>query len=235
MSKMNLICLTYAGGSVGSLYAYVSLLAKDFNLNLIEYPGRGKRFKEELKENIDDLLEDVYENIKPIIAKDEKYAILGYSMGSLLSYELYYKIKKDKLRLPEHIFFCSGRTPDGYDDFKEAKLDDESIIAGIDVLGNISKQILSRPKIRDKFVPVIRSDYKVIQSYKYVKKEEKLQCNISVICGKDDHLTKQSFYGWDKFTSMKCDYVQYDGGHFFGEVRRKELSSYIKNVLSEYE
>lgn len=234
MSKINLICLTYAGGSIGSLYTYISPLAQDYNMVLIEYPGRGKRFKEELIDNIDDLLEDIYKQIKPVIASGEKYALLGYSMGSLLSYELYYKIKDDNLRLPEHMFFCSGRTPDGYDDFQEAKLDDESIIKGIDVLGNISKQILSRPKIRDKFVPVIRSDYKVIKSYKYQERAEKLQCNISAVSGKQDHLTMNIYHGWDKFTDGTCDFVLFDGGHFFGKVFRKELSEYIKETLSKY-
>jgi surfactin synthase thioesterase subunit len=234
MNKINLICLPYAGGSVSSLCTYLNSLNENINLCLIELPGRGKRMNEKLLDNIDMLLENIFENIKQIIDSGEMYAIMGYSMGSILAYELYYMIKAASLQLPKHIFFCAGRTPDAYDDFKKAKLDDEAIIEGIDALGGLSKDILSNKKIKGKFVPVIRADYKVIQSYFFTEGRQLIECNISAICGEDDDQSISTIYRWQEFAAKKTDCIVIKGGHFFIKTYKDVLCEHINQLLQQH-
>jgi len=54
-------------------------------------------------------VEDILTNIQDKIIADD-YAIYGHSMGSLLAYELYYKIIDKNIRKPKHMFF-SGNEP----------------------------------------------------------------------------------------------------------------------------
>ena len=55
----------------------------------IRLKGRGSRFGEDFYENLEEAVNDIFMNIKNKII-DNEYAIFGYSMGSLLAYELYY-------------------------------------------------------------------------------------------------------------------------------------------------
>lgn len=66
--------------------------------------GRGKRFNEPFYNSLEEAVDDIFNNIQGKIG-EEDYAIYGHSMGSLLAYELYYKIIGMGLKKPKHIFF----------------------------------------------------------------------------------------------------------------------------------
>jgi 4'-phosphopantetheinyl transferase len=102
---MVLFCLPYAGGSESIYYKWKRYLKHFIELEPIELKGRGKkRFNETFYESLEEAVDDIFENIKDKIAEDD-FAIYGHIMGSLLAYELYYKIGKLNVRKPKHIFF----------------------------------------------------------------------------------------------------------------------------------
>src|ERR1700738_4611092 len=107
---MILFCLPYAGGSEVIYYKWKKYLHPSIQLIPIQLKGRGKRFSEIFYENIEEAVDDIFENVKDKIVDDD-YAIYGHSMGSLLAYELYYKISKLNLKKPKHIFFSGYKAP----------------------------------------------------------------------------------------------------------------------------
>lgn len=76
---------------------------ESLQLEPIELKGRGSRYGEEFYTNFKDVVNDIYQNIKNKIIDDE-HAIWVHSIGSLLAFELYYKMVENGGRIPKHVF-----------------------------------------------------------------------------------------------------------------------------------
>lgn len=61
----------------------------------IELSGHGKRMPEPVYNSFDEAVHDVYNFICKNVKEDTRYAILGYSMGSLLTYEVCCMLKNN--------------------------------------------------------------------------------------------------------------------------------------------
>ncbi|MEM5672660.1 thioesterase domain-containing protein [Bacillus cereus] len=109
MNTVKLICLPYAGGSARIYNTWVHLLDEKIEVVCPELAGRGKRFNEPFYKNLKEAVDDIYKNIEPIV-NSGPYALFGHSMGSLLTFELYYKLKREGHCEPEAIFF-QGKLP----------------------------------------------------------------------------------------------------------------------------
>src|SRR5438552_3447454 len=75
-----------------------------------ESPGRGSRMREPLLFDMDELVEDLYQQVKPHVDAQD-YAIYGHSMGGLASYLLTTRLIKEKHRLPQQLFITGTTGP----------------------------------------------------------------------------------------------------------------------------
>ena len=75
-----------------------------------ELAGRGTRFREPCYQSVDEASDDISKRISGQIKYDEEYVIFGHSMGALLTYEIYYKLKQIGMKEPRHLF-VSGQNP----------------------------------------------------------------------------------------------------------------------------
>lgn len=104
MSKPQLFCFTYAGGTK----AFFDEIEKDLNgMNLVsfDYAGHGERHREPFYDNFDELADDAFKEVKDRIFAD--YALFGYSMGSITTAEVLKRIIDADLPLPLHVFLCA--------------------------------------------------------------------------------------------------------------------------------
>jgi surfactin synthase thioesterase subunit len=109
MAKTILFCIPYAGASARTYLGWKKWLSPNLDLHPIELAGRGLRLGESFYQNINEAVEDIYCNISALLL-DHKVAFFGHSMGTILLYELLWKMKCAGMREPEHVFF-SGRFP----------------------------------------------------------------------------------------------------------------------------
>ncbi len=212
---MILFCLPYAGESEVIYYSWKKYLNHLVHLEPIELKGRGKRLNEDFYENIEEAIDDIFKNIKCKILYDE-YAIYGHSMGSLLAYELYYRINKENLKLPKHIFFSGCKPPCITRKEKQVHLlpDDEFIKEIID-LGGTLMEITENKELIQIFVPILRNDFKMLERYLYKEKGEKIQCDISILNGKKDDITLDEILAWKYHAGKGFKVYNFKGNHFF--------------------
>ena len=104
MNRIRLFCFPYAGGSSEIFLRWKKYLDQNIELNPIELSGRGHRCNELFYDDFESVIEDVYKIIKYSLS-DVPYAFLGHSMGSLIAYELCYKLIEFGDEPPIHIFF----------------------------------------------------------------------------------------------------------------------------------
>ncbi|EPR12815.1 thioesterase II family protein [Ruminiclostridium papyrosolvens] len=232
-NKINLFCFPYAGGS-SSIYSKLKHFAdKNIKVMPVELAGRGQRISEPLYNNMAEVIKDVYDKISSSV-EEQPFALFGHSMGSSIVLELAQKIIKNKKTEPLHLFI-SGRCPPAlYKNYKKIyALPDEKFIQEVYELGGTPKEVFDNNELRHLFLPILRSDYKLVEEYDYIEKDKKLSCDITVFNGKDDKMTSlEGLKKWEDYTSGKTDIIEFDGGHFFLHNQMEQIMNIINKTLN---
>ncbi|WP_010249068.1 thioesterase II family protein [Acetivibrio cellulolyticus] len=232
MEKIKLFCLPYAGGSAMSYMSWKRYLDKRIELKPIELSGRGKRFVEPLYGDAKDAVDDIYNRISGEL-DGTAYAIYGHSMGTILTYELIRAIIGKNGQEPLHVFF-SGRYPPfaEVEDENVYMLPDREFMAKISSLGGTNQEVLENKELLDLFLPVLRADYKLVETYKHNGSILKLNCDISVLSGKyDDYVEGKSVERWQECTNKNCKFYEFDDGHFFINKCKEGVIAVINKTL----
>ncbi|MBU3109711.1 thioesterase II family protein [Clostridium gasigenes] len=228
---MLLFCLPYAGGSEGIYFNWTKYLDHSIKLCPISLKGRGKRFYENVYESLNEAIDDIFNNIKNELHEDD-YAIYGHSMGSLLAYELYYKIKENGLKEPKHIFFSGYASPNIIKEQDNIyTLPDNEFIDNVIELGGTTKEIAENNELLELFIPILRSDFKLLETYIYTHRNDKIGCNVSILNGKDDDITKNEILGWKDLSDGGLNIYNFDGDHFFINDNIEKIVRIINNTL----
>lgn len=229
---MILFCLPYAGGSEAAYYKWKKNLHPSIELIPIELKGRGKRFNEIFYESLEEAVDDIFENIKDKIINND-YAIYGHSMGSLLSYELYYKIEQMGMKKPKHIFFSGYRAPSIIRQKENIyTLPDYDFMKTVMDLGGTPEELMKSQELLEIFIPIIRNDFKILETYKYKKRENKIECNVSVLNGKKDTIKLDEILAWKNHVSKEFKIYNFEGNHFFINTNVENITNIINVKLA---
>lgn len=224
MKRIRLFCLPYAGGSAMLYTRWKKFLHDSIELYPVELAGRGSRSKEPFYNSVNDAVDDIYNSIEETL-DDTEFAFFGHSMGCVLVYELMYRIKELKNRIPIHAFF-SGRYPPHIKRLDKIfhKMPKEEFIDEIYKIGGMQKEFFEHKELLDIFVPIIKADYKIIEEYNHVPKLEKFNIDITVFNGaQDKDVTPDDLKEWHSITNKACDVIEFEGGHFFILSKHEEI------------
>lgn len=228
---MILFCLPYAGGSESIYAKWKKYLNFSINLEPIELSGRGKRFSESFYENLDEAVEDIFESIKYKIKNDE-YAIYGHSMGGLLAYELYYKVHNENVTIPKHIFFSGYKPPSVPRNENQIHLlPDMEFIKEVIELGGTPQEVIENKELIQLYTPILRNDFKMIEEYVYNEKKEKIQCDITILNGKEEDITLEEILAWKKHGDKGFKVYNFAGDHFFINNNIENIVNIINHAL----
>ncbi|EJV87808.1 thioesterase II family protein [Bacillus cereus] len=228
---MILFCLPYAGGSKSIYRNWKKHLKDSITLFPIELKGHGTRYAESFYENIEEAIEDVYTLIKDKIDM-ENYAILGHSMGSLLAYELYYKIDQMNKKKPKHIFFLGHGAPNIKKQYEISHLlPDDKFIEKIMALGGTPEEVINNQELLSIFVPILKNDFKLLDSYKYIDKKQKINCDISIMYGDNDTIALPEIHEWSRHTNKEFNIYKFHGTHFFINEHVESITNIINTKL----
>lgn len=214
MTKILLFYIPYAGGSAGEFLQLQKYMDEKIIMCPIEYAGHGKRHEEILYCSFEESVNDVYERIVAQLSVGDQYALLGHSMGSIIAYEVYFKLLENNIIKPMHIFYSGSKGP--FVEKKLQKVTDEQIFEFLISLGGIPHDlILETDVLRFLMAPAI-NDLKLLMGYKFHSPVRKTECNISVLNGNSD-LGLTSYMGtiWKETTRGFCDTKILKGNHFY--------------------
>lgn len=229
---MKLFCFPYAGASAMIYNKWKAHMAEGIELIPVELAGRGKYFGTPFYDSFEDMIEDVYSKIESQL-DDSPYAIFGHSMGSWIAYDLAHKISELKRPMPEHIFFSGRRAP--HIESRRTKyyeLPDDEFLDEIYRLGGTPKELLENKELLMMFLPVLRTDFRLVDLYRYEERPCKLSCNISILSGEEDAISLPDLHAWEEHSSADCTVHMLPGGHFFINEQTVQVTDILNRTLT---
>lgn len=223
--QVQLFLLPFAGGSSLSFMKLMRFIDKRIETIPIEYSGRGKRKEDPIITDYKNFFKDVQETIQKYRNRTIPYAIFGYSMGSVLGFDISAKMSVP----PCYSFFCAeGGLISDNPARKYGLLDDEIFLDKIIGLGGLDQRILSNNDILKQTIQLVKGDYMVLSDYHY--DGTVMYNDASIIYGVSDK-TSTSINEWNKVISGKTDYYQMKGGHFFIQQYFREIAQIVNLKL----
>ena len=210
---VRLFCLPFAGGSYYSYFPLEKHMDSRVRLTPIDLPGHGRRMREPLLGDLNDMCADLYDQIRDQL--NTPYALLGHSMGATLGYLLAQKIMDRGAPRPVHLF-ASGRqgppVPSRQQDIH--LLPEPDFIAHLQLYGGIQDAVLRDRELLDLFEPILRADFKALGNYTY-REEPPLAVPITVFLGTSDTTTHEEALTWQAVTRTPMRMHRFPGHHFF--------------------
>ncbi|KAB2478822.1 thioesterase II family protein [Staphylococcus sp. CH99b_3] len=231
MVKTTLFCIPFAGGNKSLYYPLKDKLPSDIILKPLELPGRGERLVEEPLEEIEDMVDDLVKQIMQ--ERPEKFIILGYSLGTILAYEIYFKLSEIGYTAPQHMILCACE-PIGYTERNNniEHMNDLEFKRFIQNKGGTPEEVLNHEELWDLVKPSLKNDFLAIDNYHNSQHEDKVETTLSVFVGENDDIATDTVYKWSELTEAAVDYKFFHGDHFFINNSYDQLSEEIKALIN---
>ena len=228
--KFKIICLPFAGASKYA-YAQFSQHAPDYiEFQGLDIPGRGTRFTEKPLTHIDDMVEDLFKQLKPLINED--YALYGHSMGTILAQRLCERLSAENMRLPKRLFLSGRGGPNTETtDRKWHLLPSAEFRIRLSELGGSPKEVLENEDLMNLLEPILRSDFEAVENYVYPE-VNKLNLPVSVFYGTKDRCSKQESEDWQSITTAPISLHEFEGDHFFIFT---SVENFVQTMINDLE
>jgi surfactin synthase thioesterase subunit len=229
MPPINVFCLPFAGGSKAAYTPLLQVSPPSLHLHPVELPGRGTRSGELLLTDLDAIVNDILSQISNHL--QHPYAIYGHSMGSLLAYLLAIKIVQKGLNQPQQLFLTGKAAPSVPPGSSPLYLlPNQDLKQALKEMGGIPHHILTDNRLLSYFLPVIRTDLMITETYRY-EGPANLTMPITVITGTEEKLHPEKTEPWRLESSGEVEISELSGGHFFIFDRSISLLGIIARKL----
>lgn len=216
-----LFCFPHAGGSSSFYYPWVDYCnKKGIELIAIQLPGREKRIHELPLDNLEVIVRTLTEEL--VYFLDKPFIFFGHSMGAMVSYEICKSLILNNQQVPLHLFVSSCRAPHVYSNERKIyDLPKEEFVEKLRELNGTPQDILNNPDFQAFFIPVLRSDFKIAETY-YRSLDLQLPLPITGLFGDADTVSVEAVSKWADCTDKGYAQHKFEGGHF-----------YLKNSICE--
>lgn len=196
----------------------------------VQLPGRENRLRDKPISDLVSLIEQLQFNITPWL--DKPFVFFGHSLGALIAFELCRALHEQNLPLPQHLFISAFRAPELPNPNRELhQLPATDIISGLREYAGTPEVVLNDPKLMALFLPLLRADFSVHETYQYQEKEQ-LPHPITVLSGTRDTIVRpETMYNWHRQTVNNFQHLHYDGDHFFLNPHRDDIIRHLQQVF----
>lgn len=184
------------------------------------------------------IVDEVMTEMLPLM-RDKPFALFGHSFGALTSLAVADALKKLHNLEPVHMFLSGASAP--YSETrlnypKRSKLSDEDFLRWMSSIGGTPPELLSNPEALKLFLPALKADLRVVESYRCNKPERPfLTCPITCFDGKED--VPHDLQAWKEVTTGEFTVKMLDGSHFYLKETSNEkiILDYITKQLETSE
>ncbi len=233
-AKLRLFIFPYAGAGTAAFRAWNTGLPSEVEVCAIRLPGRETRIRETPISQMTPLAETLTDAIQGHL--DKPYVFYGHSMGALVAFEVARNLRRRGQALPQHLVISARRAPQLPEvDAPIHGLPDNAFVAKMqERYGGIPDVILQSPELMALFVPVLKADFKVIETYTY-QPEAPLGLPISAFAGTQDRVRQAGdVEGWQAQTTGAFTFQDFVGNHFFIQSQQAAFLASVSGILKRY-
>ena len=227
---MKLFCFPHAGGTADFFSQLEPQLSPAVELVKLEYAGHGTRRQEPFYRDFAQLADDLYEAVKGLCGSE--YALFGFSMGSVAAVEVLSRILQERKIPPPVRVFLAAHEP-----FTKRELmhfqgeeADEWVKRRTISLGGIPEKLLENRTFWRVYLPLYRADYTLITGYDFDKLTLACEVPLTGLYGKQD-LDLEQMRAWSQYFHGECEFVGFEGNHFFITEHAPELAELMLDRL----
>lgn len=229
-SELRLVCFPHAGGSAAYFRPLAQSLAPRVEALCVQYPGRHDRRHEPLLDSVPALADGAFAALRH--ALDGPFAFFGHSLGAVVAFEVARRFEQLTTQGPVRLFASARRAPSVARDERVHLRDDAGLIAELTRLGGTADALLTDDDLRALVLPVVRADYRAVETYTPVPVNARLTCPISVFAGDADPVASMpEFRAWAAHTTKDSDFRVFDGGHFYLDGHTAAVARAIMDTL----
>jgi medium-chain acyl-[acyl-carrier-protein] hydrolase len=209
-----LFCFPYAGGGASIFRTWPERLPSDIEVCAIQLPGRENRLRETPFAKLSSLIDALADVLYPYM--DIPFAFFGHSLGSLISFELTRRLRRQKAPCPSQLFVSGCRAPQiPNPDPPIHQLPDVEFIEELRRFNGTPQAALDNLELMEVFLPLLRSDMRLNETYVY-DHEAPLDCPISAFGGLEDEVvSREELAAWSDQTRSRFNIHMLPGDHFF--------------------
>ena len=231
-ARLRLFGFPYAGGGVAIFRAWAERLPGDIEVCAVQLPGRDGRMREGLFTDLPALVEATADGLRPWL--NRPYAFFGHSMGALIAFEVARRLRQLGEPLPVHLLVSARRAPQiPNPDPLLHRLPEPDFVDQLRWRYNgIPQAILTEPELMQLFLPILRADFTVVETYRYLH-QAPLDCPITAFGGlQDDRVSHADLEAWQELTRDTCRVHMLSGDHFFLQSAQAQLLQLVAQHLA---
>lgn len=230
---MEILAFPYAYGSKNIYYELKNELGSRFGLHSFDYPAHGTRLGEKALCSISAIVDDAYEQIKEFISVP--YCLLGYSMGGIVTFELYQKLMRENQPLPEHIFILASKELNWkYENYEYENFGLEEVKKVLREKNGTSEEILAENELIELISSAVKADSIALRDYSCdADKTIPVKCKVTIIRGSKEINVEHCKESWERYLKRECEYIIVNGDHFFLFNEEKDMTKKIANIISD--
>ncbi|CBS89337.1 Pyochelin biosynthetic thioesterase (plasmid) [Azospirillum lipoferum 4B] len=223
-APLQLACFPHAGGGASFFRRWADILPAEVELVAVQYPGREDRIDDALIPEIGELARTAADALRNGVRR--RIALFGHSMGATLAFETARLLERSGIAV-SHLFL-SGQTPPHRHRATHFHLQsDEDLLDEVRRLAATPMEIFDIAEIRQLLLPVIRSDYRAIETYR-ADDTGRLLCPITVmLADADTEVSLDEAGGWARHSHGRTTIRTFTGSHFYLVERWRDVVAAI--------
>ncbi|NUT85006.1 thioesterase [Pseudomonas corrugata] len=229
-ARLRLFCLAHAGGGARFFAEWARLLPPSIELIALQLPGREERINDRLIDQMRPLVNGLAAVLPSWL--DRPYAVFGHSMGAAVAHELCLAVQRQGLRMPTSLMVSGREGPNRQHGGDLHLAEDERLLMDIFELGGSPLALRDSKELQAMALPILRNDYKLIETYRPDPLRERLRVPVEVFVGSDDpELNPGDAQAWEDETELDMRLHRFEGGHFYLVPQRQALLQCIARCL----
>ncbi|MCB0063644.1 MAG: thioesterase [Caldilineaceae bacterium] len=233
-ARLRLFCFPYAGGAASIYRTWHQYLPADIEVCAVQLPGRENRIRERPFTDTNALVQALLPHLQPYL--DRPFALFGHSMGTIIAYELAQQLQQQRQQPPFRLLVSARRAP--FLPEPEALVHllptDAQFLAELQRrYNNIPAMIFEDAELRELFVPLLRADFTLVETYQHSDRPP-LRCPIIAFGGAaDERASATELRAWQHVTQSTFALHCLPGGHFYLNDQTQPLLALITAVLTQ--
>ena len=232
-AELRIFCFTSAGSGASVFFSWFRGLDANFELFPYQLPGREDRRSEAAFRRMGPLVAAVVDDLTG--RSEVPYALFGHSLGALIAFEVAREVRRRGLPPPVHLFASARIAPQlGLRQSPIHLLPDADFVDQLTTrYGAIPAVIRADPDLMGLFLPALRADIEVLETYAY-SHEPPLDVPISVLSATGDPVTDAAgVSAWAEQSTFPIAIHSFPGDHFFPKTSTQQFIQVISNELAK--